>query len=555
MAPQGIATYDGINPDHVTSASMTFSHGITPSSCLFQMVPQLNLNPPPGGTLKIHYNGQAVVEFPDAIIDQGSIRRGSGGVIISLRILDRRWKWRYGEISGWYNRREPNGKLDPKLEKKPQELAELCFKAMGETNFDVGDLPNGSRPEVNWVCSNPANELGNLVNSLGCRVVLQLDNSVKIHKVGEGQDLPEPFNVTNDGFGVNPTEKADTLKLHGAPIKFQSRLKLEAVGKEKDGSVVPIEQLSYRPPNGWENETPYAFYNVTREDDRKLAVESVFKWYRIVEQCDGTKDVPGLEDDQGNPVQAEPWQMLPLAGHLLQTQPDKDGVEVNKPAIIRGAYWDGEADFKNTERFEVVDRQFSIQAEDGIVVFTDPTYALGAAKESLPAEMDIETAYLVLDANSRQHYRYSKERDTGDPKLGTEPKILRHDEIEHTKQAEYGSDCQVTAVVTNQQQVDDEADHWLDAEIDSIQTVETKDIEYADIRAIELDGAIQQVSWSVGQSGAKTRASRNDEFDRAVLKYARKQEIEEQKRQAQQNRGRGNRQLEVGGALGRTRNL
>jgi len=554
MAPQGLATYDGISTDDVVSASMTFSHGITPSSCLFQMVPTLNLNPPPGGTLRFYWDGQAVAEFPDSIIDQGSIRR-SGRVIISLRILDRRWKWQYGEISGWYNRREPDGKLDPKLEKTPQELAELCLKAMGETNFNVGDLPNESRPEVNWVCANPANELANIVDSLGCRIVLQLDNTVKIHETGKGGNLPEPFNVNNDGFGINPTEKADKIKLHGAPIKFQSRLELEAVGKEKDGTVVPINQLSYRPPNGWEYETPYAFYNVTRQEDRKLAVETVFKWYRVVGQCDGTKDVPGLTDDQGNPIAAETWQLLPLAGHLIQTQPDKDGVEVNKPAIIRGAYWDGEADFKNTKRFEVVDRQFSIQAEDGIVVFTDPTYALGAARESLPATLDLETAYLVLDANSCQHYRYSKERDTGDPKLGTEPKILRHDEIEHTKQAEYGSDCQVVGVFTNTQQVEKEADHWLDAEVNAIQTVQTKDIEYADIRAIDVDGAIQQVSWSVGPSGGKTRASRNDEFDRAVLRYSRKQEIEEQKRQARQNRGRGNRQLEIGGALGRIRNM
>jgi hypothetical protein len=42
----------------------------------------------------------------------------------------------------------------------------------------VSGLPNLSRPEVDWVFANPAQELAALAESLGCRVVLGLDGRV-----------------------------------------------------------------------------------------------------------------------------------------------------------------------------------------------------------------------------------------------------------------------------------------------------------------------------------------------------------------------------------------
>ena len=111
-----------------------------------------------------------------------------------VTIFDRRWKWRFGQISGVYNLRQPDGELDPDLETEPQDIATDCLKAMGETGFDVGELPNRTRPEYRWVAQNPAAMLDQLCQSLGCSVVLGFDNRVTIRRLGEGGELPEkPF--------------------------------------------------------------------------------------------------------------------------------------------------------------------------------------------------------------------------------------------------------------------------------------------------------------------------------------------------------------------------
>ena len=404
--PQGMVSFPGLT--FIRAASMTFSHGISPSSALVQIAPQAGFVPEPG-TLRFTFAG-TVISFPGALIDSASLRINQQGYIWSLRILDRRWKWRFGELYGWYNRKLPDGSLDTTLQKTPQELAVLCLQAMGETQFDASGLPNNARPEMNWVAANPANELANLCDALGCRVVLGLDNLVRTPQTGVGAGLPVPLSI-NEGFGINPPNRPDKLMVVCGPSVYQSRWQLAAIGRDADGSIKPIDNLSYKPTAGWETDFAGDFYNViasggnTAEQNRLLAVETVYHWYRISHQKDGGTIVPG----HGESVKM--FQVLPLLDKLAEAYPDPDTEEFSKKPRVGGVRWDGENDYGIlTDSEEPYPGSFTIDRERGIVQFSESVYKTSSSAtgvDETPADLWLEVSHHVLDAETRQAIRGS----------------------------------------------------------------------------------------------------------------------------------------------------
>ena len=137
-APQGIAYFAGIQA--FLSFNYTLTPGITPGLATLYIPPQ------PGrifevGPLLVSYGNTQLV-FPDCKVDRISVETdGEGHTVWGLSILDRRWKWAWGRISGYYNVRRGET-LVKETEKRPQELATLCLEAMGETGYDVSRMPD-----------------------------------------------------------------------------------------------------------------------------------------------------------------------------------------------------------------------------------------------------------------------------------------------------------------------------------------------------------------------------------------------------------------------------
>ena len=281
---QGLCTFPGI--DAVLSATYSLQHGISPGVCTIECKPQGNFASE-GGDLVFDYGGTRLV-FPQCKVDSHSFRFTESGQIWSLQILDRRWKWvDFKEISGHYNVRLDTFAILKSTEKTPQDLARFCLQAMGEGNYDVSQLPNDTRPEVHWEAENPAQALQKLVEPLGCRVVLGIDNAVRICLVGQGGTLPSE-SILTASIGINPPEKPDSIKVVCGKTRFQADFVLEAVGLDLDGTIRPINELSYKPTNGWENESPGHYLGVklllalrNPEYARELAKATVFRWYRI----------------------------------------------------------------------------------------------------------------------------------------------------------------------------------------------------------------------------------------------------------------------------------
>ncbi len=154
----------------IVSLSATISHGISPSVFTLVIAPQDDFEGAAGDL--VLFDGQATIRLVDCKVDRHTFEYNAAGQIWRLQLLDRRWKWRWGAISGFYNARNDDNTIKqlPGNEQTPQQLARLCLAAMGETNFDVSQLPNDARPTVEWDFDLPAETLASLCDQLACRV-------------------------------------------------------------------------------------------------------------------------------------------------------------------------------------------------------------------------------------------------------------------------------------------------------------------------------------------------------------------------------------------------
>lgn len=513
MPPQALLSFPGVS--QVLSWSFTLSHGISPSVAQVEIAPQFGV-PAEIGTMLVTF-GDIELAFPGCVLDSATVRRDpASGMIVHLSIVDRRWAWRYGQISGRYNVRRRDGALDPDTEQAPQDLAALLLGAMGESNFDVSGLPNDPRPEVDWVYANPAEELASLAESLGCRVVLDLDSRVLLVPQGAGLDLPETGLERTQNFGIDPPDRPGSILLVGGPSRFQTRFRLEAVGQETTGEIVPLDELSFTPASGWESEAWLGFPNVTGDDARAKARQTVFRWYRI--KCTAPADSAGEFQIAGYDGDvAGLWQLLPLEAGLIDTYEDSDGIERPQPPEIEGTFWDHALDAQNVPQQRPWRGRFELDRTRGIVRFAEPLMQIGPEGDSFSeAELYLTIAHGVKDAGTLQEVRHTFERTLAGEPTGAGPRVIRRDDLMQTTVTEYDGANNPVDTRDNAQELEDEASAALDAAEAGFETLETDFVEYAGIIPIGPDGAIQQVEWTGGPTGALTRASRNSEFSLVV---------------------------------------
>lgn len=335
----GSVIYPGIK--QIVSASYSRSHGITPDVCTIEMAPQ-SLNPKDSDYTAIEPDGYLLFQFDEytndartgttQILMQGcrpdkaSVRRSASSETWTIPIYDRRWKWKFGSFSGHWNVKK-NGAIEPRKEKTPRELADMCLEAMGELRYETKALDDLEklkslpyrkqvRPEVHWDRIPPAQALNELVTPLGYRVCLGWDEVVRIEKYGEGALLPTE-DLMSGGFDAELPETPDSVTVLGGISMHEALWELEAVGLDIDGEWRPIEHLSYCPRNDigerdWKQSVPPHFggikakfdeikYNKkpTDEEYRKrkeqyaLAVQTIYRCYRLKYPA-GTKEKANL---------------------------------------------------------------------------------------------------------------------------------------------------------------------------------------------------------------------------------------------------------------------
>lgn len=556
----GVMSFPGIN--QIVNGSYSLVHGVSPGVAQLTIAPQLNFIGA-GGDLIIAYDDIRII-LPDSKLDKHSFQRNKGGLTWKLHILDRRWKWRFPTISGTYNLRDEGNNLVKDSEKSPQELAQILLEAMGERNFKVDQLPNKTRPKVEWDFTNAANALATLCDSLGCRVVMHLNSIVTLELLGKGQSLPiRNVSISDNTGSIDPPERPGKLKVVGGLTRFQTDFQLFPVGLDTDGSIVPIEELSYAPLDGWAGTDPeYPFDDVFGNFlEVDLARATVYRWYRIIlddhafekftvnaQTGVATLVLPTIIAGQfSDKFNAGPWegdlerleQILPLENAQVDTRIE-GGIEVPKLAEIWGAWYDNQMGDEDNVRDDLVPyeetleetpgafykRGFTLDAKKGLVKFSEPLFYKLENPETLErfdvaARLAIRIAVKFRDSKTRAFQRFELERKIGPD--NTAAQIINRSEIVLQRKvtfSEMAIQKQSLEATDNKEDADKEANFHLDVAQKTLNEISNPEsIGYNGIVPIDVDGAIHQVSWSVGPGGAKTRASFNEEQENIVRPY------------------------------------
>jgi len=285
------------------------------------------------------------------------------------------------------------------------------------------------------------------------------------------------------------------------------------------GTIVPVDDLSYKPAAGWGNEHPLWMFGVADQDDRKLAIQSVFRYYRIKLPVDFVK-IMGFDTED------RPY--LEYLDEQVETL-TLNGATKPRPPVVYGTYCAAHGARLTNEPADVtypagskVDHAFTFDAARGLVMFQEPVYRnTDTAKvDHAEATIYLRTACLVRRPWNRAYQRVIVERQIGE--FETETQWIRHDELYHTY---------IDAELQNPVPVNNKIFDILDAAEAEYRQEYPQTVTYVGLKLIPLDGAIRQATFRVGLSGCTSIYSRNTEQLDRVPSYKERRLVENQAEQ------------------------
>jgi hypothetical protein len=526
-------------------------------------------------------DGDITIALSDCIVT-GLSKAGKGQMRVTF--ADRRWKWQFGRIDGVYNQEKgldkdgnPEG---PGLERErsPQNLAGLLFEAMGVAfgDYDVSELPDDARPAVDWSNANPAAELGQLVDSLGCTIVLTPESGAKVFKIESGDPLPHiPDAVLDESQSLSVAVYPDVLHIATGPILVESTLVLEAVGIEVEEGPdqwkwLPIDDLSYKPDGakGWKHTCPWGsftgcegvFTDRNSDEEQKiseLARSTIYRNYRVKEQL----RTPGSFCPsvlRGTPYAITTLdEMLPLRDTLLITDELAPPPLRELPCKVRGTWSNKERirfarEEQNTKPFTEVPRgDYSIQGKMGIVRFSQPIWRVGEEGDAddplefLPAKLELTTSYVPHkeDIDTRLEYTFPADPDK---QRGTEMLVVTVPEL-RPKYIEW-FDGKVTS---NAFFIRQQCQFYGNEYRAKMTTHPSTSRTYVGIHLISCNGIVSEVTWSGGGGNiGTTRATEYGSHSRYIVDWkTRLRKLRNQRAAAEQRRARAwHKQMAVGRA-------
>lgn len=515
--------------------SYTLAHGITPGVIDVEIAPQ---NVPVPDTVNIVISdGERSVAFYDCKKAMMTARRGAAGLTWNISFLDRRWQYQFTSIYGEYNRRDdkndpltPGGSKNILGEKKtPRELLTMLLQRLGERNHYIDPVPDDYFPHVEWIGANAAEELATLCDLLGLRVVLCVDNVVRLLRMGQGSELPNSDYITEASLIADPPEMPGRFEAVGAPLRAQTRLDLEAVGLDNDDKVKRIDELNYKPSAGW-GKTNDRFGDITNKRDRKLAQETVWKWYRA--------KVSGLTIRPFPAPVATPSALadiLPLSNELVEYElSDETGEVSKKHARVYGIYEQiivnpaNAGDSSKTNEYEYPG-SFQLDERRGIVMFHDPVRRVvdGAFAAG---EMKLECSFTPRHWTTGHFgvWSYGEGNESSPLVEVVRDESLIYEVFEDFDNGQDAATAGNSLGWTEVKSVNDlsrQSQYVIHGARQKYNIPPGTEASYVGFHSFSPDGAILQVTWDLSGGVPMTRASRGVETAR-LLPYSRRRHDE-----------------------------
>lgn len=455
----------------------------------------------------------------DCAVDKGSMVIGENGQVVQVGLIGSVWRWN-GEISGWYNRRNPDGSIVESSKKTCRQLATLLFQSMNVGVGDVSALPgdDSDLPEMYWQCVDSYAELATLCRVRGCVPQLNAANNFgEVVRLGVGPGLPNNSEIQTvvNSFEAQPPPRF--LKACAGNTRVQSKIKLKPMLLEPDGTLVEKDEASYA--IDWTGADPMDPLGPDADaEDRAAAKKSYGRYWQVDTQADGTLNVPQL-----GPVSSMD-RILPL---LDETAEDFDaGIGTfRRRAYLKGtiAITGANQSLENSDDDELIEVEFRMIGELGIIITSDPLVKYDSSQRFVTADVYLVCSYYVQDETTYGYVHHSITRTIAPAGGGT--KVLRLPSVEGQIIAEYdGTD--VTGTTSNESTINGILNGALDAAQSQYQVVQGTVARYRGVQPAPLSGTIREIRIKVDMDeGCFTWLSYNTECQWGPPRYRHRRRI------------------------------
>ena len=517
---QGTISYTSVS--YPKGGIYTQTLGVHPDRVSMRCAPQ-GTTIPSTGTVTFSYSATSIT-LPNCFLDDIKVVSDArSGHLLSLTLLDRRWRWHYAApISGYYNIRRAGTQVLSK-KKSLRQLAELLLQQMGESTPDVSALSNTIYPEVRWDAERPALILEQLLREWGFSVTLGFGSeTVTVVQLGAGSVLSSTGYEMLLSSAVDPQVRPQYCRVCFGPSLMQARFKLEPVALETDETWVSANSVSYKPTGGWEIEHPARLPNTQAtetEADYNRALKSVFRTYRVTKFADDTLDMP-----DGSGTLSAITQVLPLIPRLLDSESIRsDGNPIpfrlyGKRLVPASSGGQPAKDETTTVDDEIVGAAVKFDGETGLVTFEEPQYWIDTEQYKF-ADLYLECTFGVTSAITFAPTHYEKDVTIDASGYGYYP--LRYPEAEARTVVVYTTSQAVLSTSSNQSTLDTLASD-LTALISSQFSTSANQVAIYNQPTLSLrcTGVIHQVQHVItdgeDHAGSFSIASVNMEFDRFI---------------------------------------
>lgn len=467
---------------------------------------------------------------------------GGDSIIWQVTAVDRRWKWQEAIISGVYNRYLENGAIWKRTEKTPREMLTILMKKLGEKKFDVSKAPNSTRPSVEWQNAKAFLEADALCAKLGCRLIHNLNDSFSVMPIGEGRPIDARDGVKSYTTGLNLPCGPDGFDALFRP-RYEVDIRLKAMGIEEDGTLKPINDLSYKPTNGWSGEYPGEFSGVVDKMDgdrfyQELARRSVWKMWQVtlVDKNGGPIKIPGFKGkppkkiEEILPIYAESvaehsnlpgndfynYRRMPFVWgyHVNGSLKGQIAFETDANQYARNA-WRYEPGEVNDSIIETID--FSIDSERGLFIFNEPIYAFDLDDPEAgyrTPELTARVSITIRDPETLGELWHVVHRDRKVEQRGIGSRAITIQDVT----ADFWFDSN-NKEQSNKRLIEKAANHYMDQAEKEYQYERPHTVSFNDWRPIAMSGAILEVTYERGPGGCATTASYNDRHEWARPSY------------------------------------
>lgn len=310
-------------------------------------------------------------------------------------------------------------------------------------------------------------------------------------------------------------------------------------------SAIAIVRQGKKGVKSWEHTLPPLFPGV-RATDRltygeavELAQQSVYKCFQLTGRDvsgKGTILIPGF----GRVNRRQQVYLLPTK--VEQIVPEKEDLQIrdrlgrpivvnfyngysrDMPAclygqvtkILQNTIFDLRGNNIITPAGSKIFVNFSIDPIYQVVTTANYLYVKSGDKVLPPINLQLETGCNVRDAATNQFVSYIARKPLGN---GALYKADRHPDVQLNVYATYfpKGTVKTTKLLENDAIV--RGNYYLQGMVAQYFVSGGQTIEYNGIVGVQIDGAISQVTWEVGESGISTKASRNTEHDIWIPPY------------------------------------